>query len=184
MVWDCAELRRMRMEKYVKEENSGGPCLWEATVFLKTKERLEKRIAAEGKAPLRLDEPSFGGLLRMLGYARSEYAGDDPVLASPEAAYAELFSCREEVWELLTDECGMDSATAAAIAKRTRQGRYAFGRMDEETERLLRETGVPERRIEQMKRAVYLPSREDLILALAEELSQTCRERQPLSGSL
>lgn len=149
--------------------------LLDAPVLLQVKSRLEEQIRGAGKPQLRTETLSFSGLLAMLGYAVSVYSEDNPVLSAANARYDDLFTSREDVFELLRTatkpEQGIGTGFAAMIMKRTRQGKYAAGGMDAKTERLLRELGISDQWIGQMKHTFYLPAKADLIQRLTDELT-------------
>ena len=97
------------------------------------------------------------------------------MLSAANARYDDLFTCREDVFELLRaatkPEHGIGTGFAAMIMKQTRQGKYAARGMDAKTERLLRELGISDQWIGQMKHTFYLPAKADLIQRLTDELT-------------
>ena len=72
------------------------------------------------------------------------------------------------VTKALTPEHQISSRFAEMITKYTRQGRFTRNRMDTETEQILRDMGIEEDWIEQMKQTCYLPYKADLIQRLLD----------------
>ena len=138
------------------------------------KKSIEKRIADQGRPLLQMGDLCFSSLLSLHGYERSTYADDNPVLSTPEARYSDMFSCREEVWDLLMNatnrEFKIGSGLATKITEFTRSGRFSDNRMPASTERLLLAMGIPDLWITQMKTTLYLPPKADLINTLMDEL--------------
>ena len=143
-------------------------------VLASVRDMLEDHMKERGRPLHRLDELNFSALLAMLGYERSIYAEDDPLFLDTEAAYTDLFTYRENVWDLITErikpEFGIGNAFAARVTRLTRSGRYTNGRLDEGTKYLLRSLGIEEDRIEYLQRIYYLPAKSSLIISLMDKL--------------
>ncbi len=155
-------------------------------VMTLTEARLEEEIRTEGGVLLKSEEVNLTGLLKVAGYLLSVQDEDNPVFRNENATYSDLFSCREEVWNLIkgatNPEYGLSDSLAAGIMEKTRKGRYTDNRMKPETEQLLRGLGIEERWIEQMKHTNWLPTKADLICRLLDELKLSWYELKQENG--
>ncbi len=144
--------------------------------------QLREEIREAGGTLLQSDGLSFGSLLKLIGYLRSSHTEDNPVYLDGNGKLSDVFTCREEVWQLISKalkpEYGIGSDFAAEVAGRTRRGGYVRNRMDPEIEKVLRGLGIEERWITQMKETLYLPPKADLINQLTDMLELTWYELQ------
>ncbi len=159
-------------------------------VFQAVKKRLEEQITEQEAPDTEIDKKplldcgkqSFSLLVKMTGYYHAFYTSDNPALNTAGANYSDLFTCSEDVLRLVSSfvkpEYGISNEFAVQIAKHTRRGHYTYGRMDEGTERILRELGVPDYWITQMKHTRYLPPRGMLIEELIDEMRLAWNELQ------
>lgn len=156
--------------------------LLDPSVLAVTEAKIRGEILKEGATPLVSGEPSFEGVLKVLGYYYSSHTEDNPVYIGDDAKYTDLFTSREEVFHLvnraLQPEYGVDSGFPAMIMKHTRMGRFTRNGMTPETEYALRALGIEERWIAQMKHTYYLSSRATLIISLLDRLKLTWYELQ------
>ena len=154
-----------------------------ATVLEAVRKRLEAEIQAStdpeepwtAKKPLRCEEKlSFTLLMRMEGYLHAVYLEDNPALSTGDPRYSDVFTCREDVWDLVAPavkpEYGVSQAFAGKVTKFTRTGQFTDGRMDAGTERLLKELGISEHWITQMKHTRYLPAKAEIIGSLLRKM--------------
>lgn len=125
--------------------------------------------------PLLTDEAlKFSQLIRMEGYLHADYTAENSALMDETARYSAVFTCREDVWDLVTSaikpEYGVSMDFAAQVMECTRKGMYTRGRMDQATETLLRDLGISEHWISQMKHTAYLPPRARVIDLLIDRM--------------
>ena len=127
------------------------------------------------KPPLQEGKLSFSLLMKMEGYLHAMYYEDNPALAMEGSSYANVFTCREDVWDIVSHaikpEYGVSLAFAGKVTKITRMGGYTNGRMDIETEQLLKKLDVSEQWITQMKYTGYLPAKSEIIGKLVEKMT-------------
>lgn len=139
------------------------------------------------KPPLREGGLSFSLLVKMAGYRHAMYYEDNPALAAEGAGYADVFTCREDVWELVSSavkaENGVGQAVAARFTDYTRKGRFTHGRMGEETELLLKKLGISDHWITQMKYTAYLPAKAVLIEELLDRMRLAWYEQREASDN-
>ena len=151
-------------------------------VLAATQAKLTAEIVEAGGMPLRTDSLSFSTLLRTVGYLKSEQTEANPVCENREASYSDVFSCREEVWDLLCGAIKPEYKISMEFVKRvahfTRMGCYTRNRMDQDTEQVLRELGISDHWITQMKETRYLPGKSDLINYLLDRMLLTWFELQ------
>ena len=146
-------------------------------VLAATQEKLIGEILENGGTPLKSEELCFSSLLRVFGYLHSDHSAANPVLTDNEAKYSDLFTSREDVWDLLVEalepEYGISMEFAKKIARNVRCGAYTGNRMDQDTEQVLRGIGISDHWITQMKETCYLHGKTDLITQLLEEMALT-----------
>ncbi len=139
------------------------------------------------KPPLREGELSFSLLVKMAGYRHAMYYEDNPALAAEGAGYADLFTCREDVWDLVSPavkpEYGVGQAVAGRFTDCTRKGRFTHGRMGEASELLLKELGISDHWITQMKYTAYLPAKAALIEELLDRMRLAWYEQREASDN-
>ncbi|MCR4607817.1 MAG: hypothetical protein K5771_08845 [Oscillospiraceae bacterium] len=127
-------------------------------------------------------ELSFTSLVALRSYMRSEYDENNPVINSQNARYTDLFTCREEVWDMISKkvkpEYGIGSGFANKITRAVRSGSYTNGRMPEGAKNLLRELGIEDHWIEQMQYTCYLPPKADVISSLLDDMKLVWYELQ------
>ena len=154
-----------------------------APVLEAARKRLEMEIqeSADPDEPWAAAKPllcgeklSFSLLVRMEGYLRAVYHEDNPALSVKDTRYSDVFTCREDVWDLVSPavktEYGVSQAFAGKVTKFTRTGRFTNGRMDVGTEHLLRELGISDYWIAQMKHTCYLPAKAEIIGSLLRKM--------------
>ena len=154
-----------------------------APIFQAVKEKLEKQIQEEepsdpeqyaAKPLLAAEELNFSLLVRMKGYLLAAYAKDNPALNEEGTKYSSIFTCREDVWDLVSPailpEYGVSKDFAEKVMRYTRMGAYTYDRMDEGTETLLRELGISDFWITQMKETFYLSSKAMIIERLLDDM--------------
>ena len=154
-----------------------------APIFQAVKEKLENQIQAEvpsdpeqyaAKPLLAAEELNFSLLVRMKGYLLAAYAKDNPALSEESAKYSSIFTCREDVFSLVSSairpEYGVSKDFAEKVMRCTRMGAYTYERMDEGTETLLRELGISDFWITQMKQTFYLSSKAMIIERLLDDM--------------
>ena len=139
------------------------------------------------KPPLREGELSFSLLVKMAGYLHAMYYEDNPALAAEGAGYADLFTCREDVWDLVSPavkpEYGVGQAIAGRFTDYTRMGRFTHGRMGEASELLLKKLGISDHWITQMKYTAYLPAKAALIEELLDRMRLAWYEQREASDN-
>lgn len=146
--------------------------------------RLRKEIAENteptepfetAKPPLHEGKLSFSLLMKMEGYLRSMYYIDNPALAAEGTGYADVFTCREDVWDLLSPavkpEYCVSQAAVRKLTKYTRTGKFTRGRMGEVPELLLKKLEISDHWITQMKFTAYLPTKAVIIENLLEKMT-------------
>ena len=154
-----------------------------APIFQAVKEKLEKQIQEEEpsdpeqyapKPLLEAEELNFSLLVRMKGYLLAAYSKDNAALREEGTKYSSIFTCREDVWNLVSPailpEYGVSKDFAEKVMRCTRMGAYTYDRMDEGTETLLRELGISDFWITQMKETFYLPSKAMIIDRLLDDM--------------
>ena len=154
-----------------------------APIFQAVKEKLEKQIQEKEppdsdqdaeKPLLAAEELNFSLLVRMKGYLYAAYSKDNPVLRAEGTKYSSIFTCREDVWNLVSPtirpEYGVSKDFAEKVMRYTRMGRYTYDRMDEGTETLLRNLGISDYWITQMKQTFYLPPKAKVIERLLDDM--------------
>lgn len=143
-------------------------------------ERIRVMIHCNGGTLLKPDKLCFSSLLKEFGYLHSSHTEENPVYQKPDSKYSELFSFREEVYDLIRKamkpEYGISNEYALYITKKTRRGLFTGNRMKPETERVLHEMEIPDAWIQQMKETYYLPSKANLIQMLLDEMKITWYE--------
>ena len=151
-------------------------------VMATTQAKLTAKIVEEGGTPLKADDPAFSSLLKTIGYLKSSHSAANPMLTEKEARYSDVFTCREEVFDLLHDalkpEYGISMEFVKKVTWKTRSGQYTRNRMEQGTERVLRGIGISDHWITQMKETSFLRGKSDLINYLLEELELTWFELQ------
>ena len=159
--------------------------LLDESVLSAAEARIKAEIQEEGGTPLESDKLCFSSLLNEYGYLRSAHTGDNPVYHREGAHYSDVFTCREQVWNLIQSrmnpEYRLSSEFPLFITKRVRRGMFTGNRMDPETEKVLRGLEIPEPWIEQMKQTEYLPAKADLIASLLDELKLVWYEQHDTS---
>lgn len=154
-----------------------------APIFQAVKEKLEKQIQEDvpsdpeqyaAKPLLAAEELNFSLLVRMKGYLFASYAKGNPELREEGTKYSSIFTCREDVWNLVSPairpEYGVSKDFAEKVIRCTRMGAYTYDRMDVGTETLLRELGISDYWITQMKQTFYLPSKAMIIERLLDDM--------------
>lgn len=159
--------------------------LFDEPVLATTRAKIQADIEKDGRTLLVSDKLCFSSLLSELGYLRSSYTEDNPVYRQEGFHYSDVFTYREQVWDLVQDkmnpEFRLSSELPLFISKRVRCGMFEGNRMDPETERVLRGLGISEHWIAQMKHTRYLPCKADLIQALLDVLTITWFEQHDSS---
>ncbi len=169
----------------LKETTGASPNLnnlLEKNVLSTAEKQIRAAIQEQNGILLKPDELSFSSLLKSYGYLHSTHAEDNPVFFKGDAKVSDVFTCREEVWDLvraaMKPEYGLGSEIADTIMSAVRKGKFARKRMDPETELLLREIGISEQWITQMKYTWYLPPKADLMNGLLDEMKLAWYELQ------
>lgn len=136
-------------------------------VMAVTQAKLTAKIVEEGGRPLKIDSFSFSTLLETIGYLESDQSEVNPIFEDKEAKYSDLFTCREDVWDLLCNalkpEYGISVEFAKRVAHYTRMGAYTRNRMEQDVEQVLRDIGISDHWITQMKETCFLRGKSDLI---------------------
>lgn len=129
------------------------------------------------KVLLDMEKPKFSEMLSLYGFLYGSGVWEDnaELLYDTGIPLSELISCREDVYNYLYDKlndkcCENPSGVAFAIKEAVRKGKYSNSRIQEETEQILLESGVPEWYVESMKKIVYLFPKAQLITLLKRDI--------------
>ena len=136
------------------------------------------------------ENPSFSDLLILYGFLCSVGAWKEnaELLYDEGIPLNEMIFCREDVYSYLYEKlngkcCEDPSGQVYEIKENLRKGKYAFGRMPAETERLLLECDVPEWYVESMKKILYLTTKTHLIGTLKRDICKFVKiQRIPHGG--
>ena len=113
------------------------------------------------------DELTFSTLLRKKAFLYNDRIEDNPAMQTDRVRFMDFLSCREDVWKLLDDTISMKTDARHVLIERitdhVRKGMFADGRMSQEMEQLLRELGISEHWITQIKNTIYLKPKGSLI---------------------
>ncbi len=124
--------------------------------------------------PVEADPLTFSFLRRKKAYLQDEETEENPALENPQLRYTDLFSCREDVWKLLDEafpaETNSRQILIEQITDDVSKGRYCNERMSNEMEQLLKDLGIDEYWITQMKHTHYLRSKASLINDVVDDL--------------
>jgi hypothetical protein len=180
----CEEIKEQL--KTLRLSTGTEPDIYEllaAPIFQAVKEKLENQIQEEEpwdpdqdaeKPLLTAEKLNFSLLVRMKGYLHATYYKGNPALRADGTKYSSIFTCREDVWNLVSPairpEYGVSKDFAEKVMRYTRMGRYTYDRMDEGTETLLRELGISDYWITQMKHTCYLLPKARIIEKLLDEM--------------
>jgi len=113
------------------------------------------------------DNLTFSTLLRKEAFLHDKRIEDNPAMQNDGVRFSDFFSCREDVWKLLDNTIPMETDSRQVlierITDRARKGMFAEGRMSQATEQMLRDFGISEHWILQMKHIRYLRPKASLI---------------------
>ena len=174
----CVEIKeQLRNYRLKTRVNPTIDNLLEETVLAVTQAQLTAKIVEEGGKPLKIDSFCFSTLLKTIGFLESEQSEANPIFENREAKYSDVFTCREEVWELLHDslkpEYGISMEFVRKVAHYTRMGAYTRNRMGHDVEQVLRDLGISDHWITQMKETCFLRGKSDLINHLLDMMRLT-----------
>lgn len=178
------QIRTMRLETGLEPELED---LLSEPVMELVAEKLKDEIRTEGGTLLEAGELSFSMLLKLAGYLASAHTEENPVYQKESGKLSEVFTCREEVWELvsgaLKPEYGMSTEFARKITHHTRCGMYTGNRMKPGTAEVLRGLGIDQWWITQMQETYFLPAKADMIVRLLDRMKLAWYELKSYPGS-
>lgn len=120
------------------------------------------------------EELTFSTLIRKKAYLYDDRAEDNPAMQNSVVRYTDLFSCREDVWKLLENAIPMKTDARHVLIERitdgVRKGKYAEDRMSHGMEQLLRDFGISDHWITQIKYTYYLRPKASLINDTLDDL--------------
>ena len=149
-------------------------------------ESVKRNLMRKYEHSIKATTSTFSDLLRLFGSQCSSYKESNPAFRN-SANPKDIFTCREDVWYLLTDAImkmmevmpEVNGQFALKVMEDTRKGRYALGKMKEETEHTLQNLGISDYWITQMKETQYLPPKADMIIRLLDEMRAVWNEKHP-----
>ena len=171
------QIRTLRQKTGLKPELDD---LLTGPVMALVAEKLKEDIRTEGATLLETGELSFSTLLKLTGYRASAHTEENPVYHKENGKLSEVFTCREEVWDLISGalkpEYGISTEFARKVTHHARCGMYTGNRMKPGTAEVLRGLGIDQWWISQLQETYYLPAKADMIARLLDMLKLTWYE--------